>query len=335
MHCTVTGCAGFIGSHLSERLIGAGHEVTGVDCLTPFYARSDKERNLGALGATGGFRFVEADLRSADLGEVLRDAEVVFHLAGQPGVRESWGAGFVDYVGHNVLATQRLLDACLRAPKLRRLIYASSSSIYGNADVHPTSELAMPRPFSPYGVSKLAGEHLVSAYAQNCELPTVALRYFTVYGPRQRPDMAMHRFIEAALEGESAPLFSDGHQVRDFTFVDDVVAANLASAASELGPGTVLNVAGGSHASVNEVIALIAKLTGNHLLVDRQAARAGDVTVTSGNVDKIRRLLDWQPTVALEQGLARQVAWHRQRRAGVCAVTDETVDAFRLRGGTA
>lgn len=329
MRCVVTGCAGFIGSHVSEALVAAGCEVTGIDCLTPFYARSVKERNLEALRSHRAFRFVAADLRSADLGPLLADAECVFHQAGQPGVRASWGDAFVDYVDHNVLATQRLLEACLQAPRLRQLVYASSSSVYGNADAHPTSELATPRPFSPYGVTKLAGEHLVSAYAQNWGLPTVALRYFTVYGPRQRPDMAMHRFVEATLDGEHLSLFSDGRQVRDFTFVGDVVAANLATAVAGLAPGTVLNVAGGSHASVNEVIALIADLSGRPVSVDRQDSCAGDVTVTSADVRRIAELLDWRPTVSLEQGLARQVEWHQQRRAQGVAGT------ARRRGGTA
>jgi len=314
MRCLVTGCAGFIGSHLAEALVGRGAHVRGVDSFTPYYPRSLKEANLQDLAWPSGFEFVVADLRTADLAPLVADVDFVFHEAGQPGVRGSWGDGFADYVGHNVLATQRLLEACLHAPRLRRLVYASSSSIYGNAGVYPTSEDATPQPFSPYGVTKLAGEHLVAAYAANWGLPTVSLRYFTVYGPRQRPDMAMHRFIEAAFDRRSVPLFSDGEQLRDFTYVEDVIGANLAATGSSVPPGAVLNVSGGSQATVNEVIALVEQLTGRRVLVDRQSARAGDVVATGGDVRKVAEVCGWRPVVTLEDGLARQVAWHLGRR---------------------
>ncbi|HEU5267311.1 MAG TPA: NAD-dependent epimerase/dehydratase family protein, partial [Jatrophihabitans sp.] len=214
----MTGAAGFIGGHLAEAALAAGHSVVGVDCLTDYYDPEQKRARVDQLATHPDFRFAAADLRTADLAPLLDGAEVVFHLAGQPGVRLSWSAGFVDYVGHNVLATQRLLEAA-RATRPQRIVYASSSSVYGNAPAYPTTEDDLPRPHSPYGVTKLAGEHLCGLYAANWGLATVALRYFTVYGPWQRPDMGMHRFFTAVREGRPLPVFGDGEQTRDFTFV--------------------------------------------------------------------------------------------------------------------
>src|SRR5436190_5946353 len=221
MHCLVTGVAGFIGSHLAQALVAQGHEVVGVDCLTPYYGRLRKEANLREAASSGPFQFLELDLQDAKLAGVLRGADVVFHLAGQPGVRSSWGSSFADYVRNNVTVTQRLLEASERAG-IRRFVYASSSSVYGNTARLPTTESDPCRPFSPYGVTKLAAENLCTAYADNGCVETVSLRYFTVYGPRQRPDMAFSRFISMALRGDTLPLHAGGEQVRDFTYVDDV-----------------------------------------------------------------------------------------------------------------
>jgi UDP-glucuronate 4-epimerase len=313
MHALVTGAAGFIGSHLTEALARDGWTVRAVDCLTDYYDTAQKRANLADVTALDGVTHLDVDLRHADLAQVLDDVDVVFHQAGQPGVRRSWDA-FGSYVDHNVLVTQRLLEAA-RAVPLRRFVFASSSSVYGDATDYPTVETALPRPHSPYGVTKLAAEHLCGLYARNWGVPTVSLRYFTVYGPRQRPDMAMHRIVEAALAGTPFPMFGTGAQVRDFTYVADVVRANLAAAEAAVVPGTVLNVAGGSATTLAEVVATIAELTGQAVLVDEQATEAGDVTRTGGSTDQAARLLGWQPEVPLRQGLAQQVAWHRDRTA--------------------
>jgi UDP-glucuronate 4-epimerase len=314
MKALVTGAAGFIGSHLSEALVAGGHRVRGVDCLTDYYAVEAKRRNLQALRDAEGFEFVEADLNEADLLRLMDGVDVVFHQAGQPGVRLSWSEGFARYTAYNVLATQRLLEAA-RATDVRRLVYASSSSVYGNAPSYPTGEHDLPRPHSPYGVTKLAGEHLCGLYAQNWGVPTVSLRYFTVYGPRQRPDMAMHRFIEATLDGAPVQVFGDGEQVRDFTYVGDAVAANLAAATADVAPGTVVNVAGGGSITVNALLELLGELTGSPVAVDRRPAQAGDVRVTRGSNERARQLLGWTPRWSLQEGLAEQLAWHRAQRA--------------------
>ncbi len=313
MRAVVTGAAGFIGSHLAEALLGRGHEVRAVDCLTPYYEAASKSANLEHLVPYSAFELVETDLRSGDLEPLLDGVDVVFHLAGQPGVRLSWSSGFADYVGHNVLTTQRLLEAA-KETDVSRFVFASSSSVYGNAPAYPTGEDELPRPHSPYGVTKLAAEHLCSLYGANYGLPTVALRYFTVYGPRQRPDMAFFRFLDAACEDKPLPLYGTGEQVRDFTFVGDVVDATIAAATAELEPGAVLNVAGGSSTTVNALLALLEELVGSALRIERLPEQAGDVAVTGGAIDRARDLLGWTPRVSLPAGLAAQLAWQREIR---------------------
>jgi nucleoside-diphosphate-sugar epimerase len=311
----VTGVAGFVGSHLAERLVADGWStVVGVDAFTPYYDRSAKAANLSTLRSAPAFTLVEADLRTAPLASLVDGVDVVFHQAAQPGVRSSWAEGFADYVAHNVLATQRLLEACVGAG-VGRLVYASSSSVYGNAVRYPTSEDDVPRPQSPYGVTKLAAEHLCSLYASNHGLSTVSLRYFTVYGPRQRPDMAMHRLIEAALGGGSFPQYGDGSQVRDFTFVDDIVAGNVLAASADVEPGTVCNLAGGSSTSMTEVVSLVGSLVGRPPSLSPSGHAPGDVDRTGGSTERARALLGWSPSVGLEEGLARQVEWHSARLA--------------------
>jgi UDP-glucuronate 4-epimerase len=313
MQCLVTGAAGFIGSQVAEALLLQGNSVIGVDAFTRYYGRSVKEQNLGRLRAFDDFRFVEADLRTADLLSLLDGTSVVIHQAGQPGVRPSWGDQFVDYVGHNIVATQRLLEAA-RSAAVQRFVYASSSSIYGNAASFPTTETTLPRPFSPYGMTKLAGEHLCVLYAENWGLSTVVLRYFTVYGPRQRPDMAFHRFITAALEGREIEVYGDGEQRRDFTYVGDVVRANLLATQRPLPSGCVLNIAGGSYATVNMVLNQIAELVGEEVRVRHVGIQAGDVEETRADCRLARLLLGWNPTVQLSEGLAHQVRWHSASR---------------------
>lgn len=309
MRALVTGAAGFIGSHLVDRLLGEGHEVLGVDSLTDYYAIPRKRENLDAAVEADRFELLEADLCDADLVTLLEDVDVVFHQAGQPGVRRSWAAEFDTYVRNNVIATQRLLEAA-RATSVARIVYASSSSIYGEAVDYPTGEDALPAPRSPYGVTKLAAEHLCSLYAATWRIPTVALRYFTVYGSRQRPDMATHRLIECGRSGEPFSVFGDGRQIRDFTHVSDVVAANLAAAEADVPPGSVMNVAGGSATSLLEVAELVESLTGRAIDLRFQPGQPGDVSRTGADTHRAARLLGWEPRVELPEGVAEQVSWH-------------------------
>lgn len=308
MRALVTGAAGFIGSHLALRLRNDGHDVVGIDSFTDYYALALKEANKTQV-VDAGARFVRGDLNDVDLNELLDGVEVIFHLAGQPGVRSSWGSDFSIYTHCNIEATQRLLEASRGKSELRRLIYASSSSIYGDAERYPTSETDQPRPVSPYGVTKLAGEHLCGLYAKNFGVPTVALRYFTVYGPGQRPDMAFTRFTTAAIRGEEIVVYGTGEQVRDFTYVGDVVDANLLAATGEVKPGAVFNVAGGTHSSVNEVLTLLEDLVGQSLSVTRQEAVAGDVRRTGGDTNAIHSVLGWQPRISLREGIEKQLSW--------------------------
>ncbi len=310
MNVVVTGAAGFIGSHLSEALCASGHQVLGLDCITDYYDPAEKRRNLLALALLPGFRFEEIDLRTADLRPLLEGASVIFHQAGQPGVRMSWGSGFSDYCEHNIKATQRLLEAA-KAVATPRFVYASSSSVYGNAASYPTRETDLPGPNSPYGVTKLAAEHLCALYTTNWGLATVSLRYFTVYGPRQRPDMAIRRLADAAVTGAPFQLYGDGRQVRDFTFVSDVVSANLAGGFEDVPPGTVVNIAGGSHAVMTDLIDLVGELAGTPVDCQRRPQEAGDVQQTGGAIDRAHQLLGWEPRVSLREGLAAQVEWSK------------------------
>jgi nucleoside-diphosphate-sugar epimerase len=305
----VTGTAGFIGSHLAQQLGAEGHEVVGIDSLTDYYDPDRKRSNLTDLARSGEIAFVEADLNSVDLPGLLDGVEVVFHLAGQPGVRGSWGDGFGPYLEQNVRATQRLLEAC-KGSKVERVVYASSSSIYGDAARFPIQEDDLPAPISPYGVTKLAGEHLVRLYCSAFGLPTVSVRYFTIYGPRQRPDMAFCRFIEAALEGGSVPIFGDGLQVRDFTFVGDAVAATIAGATNGT-PGAVYNIAGGAQTTVREVLETVEDLTEKPIQIDWRAAVPGDARRTGADTSRAREELGYEPSVDLREGLRRQVEYVR------------------------
>ena len=310
MRIVITGAAGFIGSHLAQASLAAGDSVLGIDCLTDYYDPQRKRANLALVQDDPNFRLVEADLQTAELEPLLEQADVVYHQAGQPGVRLSWSTGFGQYVGRNITATQRLLEAAATT-RPGRFVYASSSSIYGNAASYPTDEGMVPQPHSPYGVTKLAAEHLCGLYAANWGVPTTALRYFTVYGPRQRPDMAFHKFLTAAMADEPLPLFGDGEQVRDFTYVGDVVSANIAAGRTDLPPGTVVNVAGGGSITVNGLLDILAETVGRELKIDHRPEQAGDVRATGGVIDRARTLLGWEPRVDIRQGLAAQHAWLR------------------------
>jgi len=321
MKALVTGAAGFIGSNLVDALLADGHDVVGIDSFSPYYRRDIKLSNIRSAMKHARFNLVEADLRTDSIADALDGVDVVFHQAGQPGVRLSWSDGFDEYDSCNVLATQRLLEA-IKEQKERggstvsRVVYASSSSLYGNAPEFPTRETDLPHPHSPYAVTKLAGEHLCGLYASNWQLPTVSLRYFTVFGPRQRPDMAMFRLVAAALGGPPFPLYGDGHHVRDFTFVGDVVAANLLAATKPLAPGTVMNIAGGGSTVMSELIDLVGDLTGTSVPVERLEPRAGDVERTGGSIDVAHERLGWKPMVSVEEGLRAQIEWHRRRHSG-------------------
>jgi nucleoside-diphosphate-sugar epimerase len=309
MRTLVTGCAGFIGSHLSEELLGRGHEVVGVDCFTDYYARAIKDANLSQLRDSSRFTLAEVDLAEVELAPLLDGIDIVYHQAAQPGVRGSWGTQFETYVRNNVMVTQRLLEAAVRhTPRPSRFVYASSSSIYGNTSELPTNESISPKPVSPYGVTKLAGEHLVQLYWRSHGLPTLSLRYFSVYGPRQRPDMAFHRFIQAALCDEPLYIFGNGEQTRDFTFVSDAVAANIAAGESRV-VGMAINVGGGSRVSINTVIDMLGELLGRRLKVEYLPVELGDVQDTSADTFTARKLLGFTPTVQLEAGLAAELEW--------------------------
>jgi len=313
-HALVTGAAGFIGSTLTDRLLADGVRVTGVDAFTDYYDVSLKRRNIADALRHRGFELVELELGTADLAR-LPDVDVVFHNAAQPGVRASWGSEFAAYTHHNVLVTQRLLERYKRS-KLERFVYASSSSIYGDAEAFPTSESMLPRPFSPYGVTKLAGEHLAMLYGRNFGIPVAALRYFTVYGPRQRPDMAFHRFCRAMLAGEPITVYGDGRQSRDFTFVSDAVEANV-RAWKRAAPQGVYNVGGGSQVEVLEAISLLEKSLGRKARVNLEPRPAGDPLRTRADATRLAADLGYATAVGIADGLAAQAEWARSLYGGV------------------
>lgn len=308
MRALVTGCAGFIGSHLTEALLENGHSVTGVDCFNDNYGRPEKLRNLSLAREWNGFDFIPIDLARGDLVDLVAGQDVVFHLAAEPGVRKSWGERFELYLRNNVLATQHLLEAARRWPE-KRFVYASSSSIYGEAEALPTREDAYPRPFSPYGVTKLDAENLCAAYRANFGLRTVSLRYFSVYGPRQRPDMAFNIFCRAAVRGEPITVFGDGTQTRDFTFVGDVVEATLLAARPETPDGGVYNVGGGSTTGLRRTLEIVEDLAGKPLKVQYVERQDGDVKDTAADTSRAREDLGFQPRVSFEEGLRREFEW--------------------------
>jgi UDP-glucose 4-epimerase len=307
-HALVTGAAGFIGSTLAERLLADGVTVTGVDCFTDYYDPALKRRNVETARKHPNYRLLELDLGAAPLAP-LPDVDVVFHQAAQAGVRASWGGEFATYVHHNVLATQRLLER-YRDTKLERFVYASSSSVYGDAERYPTDEALLPRPFSPYGVTKLAGEHLVLLYGRNFGLPVSALRYFTVYGPRQRPDMAFHRFCRSLLLGEEILVYGDGKQSRDFTFIDDAIEANV-RAWQRSAPQGVYNIGGGSQVDVLESIAILEQALGAKAKLRFEPRPPGDPLRTRADAARLQADLGYATRVGIADGLAAEAAWAR------------------------
>ncbi len=311
MKCVVTGAAGFIGSHLCEHLLEHGHEVIGVDAFIPYYPRPLKERNLQNALLQPAFRFHARDLRTDAIDDLVAQAEVVFHLAATPGLTQSW-TDFDGYWTCNVLATQRLLETLRRCGgRLHRLVHASTSSVYG---LFASGDETLPtRPISPYGVTKLAAENLCRAYAEAYGLPIVTLRYFSVYGPRQRPDMGYYRFVRAMLREEPVVVYGDGQQVRGNTYVGDCVAATLAAVQAQ--PGEIFNVGGGEMASVWDILRRLETLAGRKASIIQQEARPGDQRHTFADTSKLRRYLGWEPCIGLDEGLARQWEWQSDEAA--------------------
>jgi len=311
MRYVVTGAAGFIGSSIVDNLLADGHEVSGIDCFIDYYPKETKLKNLESALSNSNFSFFEENLLKLDLAKICTGAEAIFHQAAQAGVRASWGDEFSIYTDNNILATQKLLEVA-KSPEvsenLKKIVYASSSSVYGNAERLPTNELDRPQPVSPYGVSKLAAEHMMVLYKKEFEVPTASLRYFTVYGPRQRPDMAFNRFSKAGLLGEEITLYDDGEQSRDFTFIDDIVQANL-DAANYQGEDLVFNIGGGSRVTVNQVLSELEDIIGKPLNIKRYDRQKGDVKHTSADISLAKKELDYQPKVSLIEGLKAEVKW--------------------------
>lgn len=317
MNCLVTGVAGFIGSHLAEKLVADGHKVIGIDCFTDYYPRAIKQKNLANLikqdSQNSQFIFIENNLTSLDYSEVLKNIDCIFHLAAQPGVRASWGQGFSSYLENNIFATQILLEAVKEKGDLIKFVYASSSSVYGekySKKGKPLKENALPKPVSPYGVTKLAGEHLCYLYYKSYSIPTIVLRYFTVYGPRQRPDMALHKFINAALARRELIIYGDGEQTRDFTYVADIVEGTI-SAAQRGRPGEVYNLGGGVQLSVNQIISFIEELVGYKVEKIYVENQKGDVRHTLADIKKANQHFGYVPTYDFKTGLAKQIEWQK------------------------
>jgi len=313
LKCLVTGVAGFIGSTLADELIKRGHRVVGVDCFTDYYPRKLKEANLVGLLSSEHFTLMERNLLDTDLYQELGEIECVFHLAAQAGVRGAWGSGFRNYVENNIMATQILLEA-VKGRTLKKMVYASSSSVYGQAEKYPTTETALPLPMSPYGTTKLAGERLCYAYHKNYGIPVICLRYFTVYGPRQRPDMAFARFIKSMTLKETMTVFGDGTQTRDFTHVTDIVRATILASESDHS-WEILNVGGGSRTTLTNVIQILQRLVGNVPQITFSSVQKGDVHDTCADISKAREVLGYVPSVGIEEGLASEVKYFQARNS--------------------
>jgi nucleoside-diphosphate-sugar epimerase len=317
----VTGCAGFIGSTITEALLEMGCKVTGIDCLTDYYDVSLKNENLSGFLGHANFTFIEKEILDLDLINLLAGKVAVFHLAAQAGVRASWGSYFSEYLSRNVMASQALLEAC-RDEKVKkslvRFVYSSSSSVYGDQDELPVTEKALPQPRSPYGVTKMAAEHLCVLYSQNFGVPTSSLRYFTVFGPRQRPDMAFRIFIEAALDGRTFEVYGDGSQTRDFTYVGDAVRSNLLSVACDE-PWEVFNTGGGSRVVFSEALALLQnilteRVPGLEAKIQYKEMALGDVMDTFADRTHVEKTIGYKPTISFEEGLIREAEWAIARR---------------------
>ena len=304
----VTGVAGFIASHLAEALLQQGTEVVGIDNLNDYYDPQLKHNNLVNLKHYSSFKFIKADIQELDWRQLLQSVDVVYHQAGQAGVRASWGNNFYSYTERNINATQTILEGAKQVKSLKRIVYASSSSIYGDTVTMPTPETLCPKPVSPYAITKLAAEHLCWLYQQNFAVPVTALRYFTVYGPRQRPDMAFHKFFKAAIEKESINIFGDGLQTRDYTFVRDIVAANIAASKVPKAVGKVFNIGGGSRVTLLELLDMMEQVMGQPIERNYLGNAVGDARHTSADISEAQKILGYAPQVSLLEGLTQQ--WH-------------------------
>lgn len=311
--CVVTGCAGFIGSHLCERLLQEGYKVVGVDCFTDYYSRAIKEKNMESFKENSNFQFIMKDLNDLDVSGLLEDVDYVFHEAAQAGVRASWGTGFETYIRCNITATQKLLEAA-KGKSLKKFVYASSSSVYGDSPL-PMKEENPVKPVSPYGVTKLAAENLCYLYWKNYGVPTISLRYFTVYGPRQRPDMGMYKFISAVLHGDEIMVFGDGKQTRDFTYVEDVITANLKCLTLEK-TGVNMNIGGGSRVTVNEVLEIVQGIAGKSARITNSEKAKGDVLDTLADISLAKELIAYDPKVGIREGIKNQVEYLNRGHSG-------------------
>ncbi len=305
----VTGVAGFIGSHLAQALLDRGDRVIGIDQFNDYYNPQLKRNNISTLKENSAFTLIESDIQTLNWQKLLQDVDVVYHQAAQAGVRASWGEGFRHYTERNINATQIILEAAKETQSLTRFVYASTSSVYGNAETMSTPETICPQPVSPYGITKLAAERMCWLYQQNFGVPVTALRYFTVYGPRQRPDMAFHKFFKAAIQDEAISIYGDGKQTRDFTFVSDAVAANLAAGEVPEAIGEVFNIGGGSRVVLTDVLATMEEVIGQPIRKNYVERAMGDARHTSADVSKAQRILGYQPQVSLAEGLTKEWEW--------------------------
>jgi nucleoside-diphosphate-sugar epimerase len=305
----VTGVAGFIGSHLVEALLNQGEQVIGIDQFNDYYDPALKRQNISSFENHPNFKLIAADIQSLDWEALLADVEAVYHLAAQAGVRASWGEGFRAYTERNINATQIMLEAAKDAKHLKRFVYASTSSVYGDAETLPTAESICPQPVSPYGITKLAAERLCWLYYKNFNVPFTALRYFSVYGPRQRPDMAFHKFFKSVLADQPIHIYGDGQQTRDFTFVGDVVAANLAAAKVPEAVGEIFNIGGGSRVGLMTIIDTMEKIVGRPIRKNYLEPAMGDARHTAADVSKARKILGYEPKVSLAEGLQQEWEW--------------------------
>ena len=302
----VTGASGFIGSHLVEALLKRGEEVIGIDEFNDYYDPALKRKNIAHLLSDPNFKLIKGNIQLLDWQILLEDVQVVYHQSAQAGVRASWGQGFRTYTEQNINATQVLLEAAKDSKYLKRLVFASSSSVYGDAEILPTHEEICPQPVSPYGVTKLAAERLCGLYYKNFGVPCVALRYFTVYGPRQRPDMAFHKFFKSVIEDQVIPIYGDGRQTRDFTFISDVVAANLSAATVPEAVGEIFNIGGGSRVVLTEVLDTMEEIVGKPIKRNHIEKAMGDARHTAADVSKARKILGYQPKISLKEGLFQE-----------------------------
>jgi UDP-glucose 4-epimerase len=310
MKYLVTGTAGFIGSHLCRRLLKQGGSVIGIDSFSDFYPKWIKETNLRAFLKQKNFEFIPQDILQLDLKPLLKKTDVVFHLAAQPGVRTSWGTSFSVYTKNNIEATQKLLEA-VKQVKIQKMIYASSSSVYGLCPDLPMSETSTLYPFSPYGVTKLAAEHLCFLYSKNYGIPVISLRFFTVYGPRQRPDMAFHKFLKAVLDNKEITVFGDGTQTRDFTYIDDIIQANVSSIQNGAS-GESYNIGGGTQRKLADLIPILEDICQKKIRIKYKKSQKGDVRHTLADIKKAKMDLNYEPGTSLEEGLREEWGWIRR-----------------------